>query len=261
MAKESRQEVAHPEQTALDDIERLAQEHAGLGTSQREEDKIQAWVKVLHQLSPELNPKEPTFAGPGAAAGDILIAAHSLVIPGDKGFHFQQCGYQYSWVEWPGPVGSSGRPVARHPQKPAHLGGQSADNIGRIDCNNGHQIIETRYHMGLVYYDDMPPFAATIAYSSTGSPVSTHWTNQQWAKKNRDGSLAPTFKYLWHLVSVERSNEKGRWYLLVPKKGGESLASADQFKVGLDIAQKIKNQQLQLADDETASGAIDNIPF
>lgn len=252
-------DVTKADTTAMTDaeLERLSEQYAGMGTSDREEDRIQAWVKVLHQLSPELNRNEPTYVENGKA-GDIWIAAHSLLIPGQVGFHFQQCGYQYTWVEWPGSPGSGGRPVARHSGKPAHLGGESTA-IGKIDLPNGHQIIETRYHMGIVYVEDHPPFPATIAYSSSGSPVSTNWINKQWSKRNPNGSLAPAFKYLWHMTTVERSNDRGRWYLLMPK--GEMAATKEQFSSGAEIAQKIKQQLLRLGDEETTTGQIDEIPF
>lgn len=252
-------EVTKTQSTALtdeDELFRLAQQHAGLGQSDREEDRIQAWIKVLHQLSPELNRNEPSYAGDQAKPGDIWIAAKSLLIPGQTGFHFQQCGYQYNWVEWPGQPGSGGRPIARHSKKPSHLGGSS--EFGRIDLPNGHQIIETRYHLGLVYADGVAPFPATISYSSTGAAVSTNWVNRQWAKRNpNDGSLTPSCLYLWHMVTKERSNDRGRWYLLMPES--EIMATKEQYLMGSEVSERIKESQLKIGDNE--GGMQDEIPF
>jgi len=252
-------EVSTPSQTALDEIEKLAQEHAGLGTSDREEDKIQAWVKVLHQQSPELNARDPSYVVDGRP-GDLWIAAQNLLIKGEEGIWVQQVGYNYAWVEWPGAAGSGGRPINRYPDKPEHLGGNS-DTIGRIDLPNGHQIIETRYHLVLIYRDGEPPFAATINYSSTGAGVSQNWTNSIWHKFNADGSKAPAFKYIWHMTTVERSNDKGRWYLLMPRKGEEKLATPEQFRLGLETAQRISANKLQMAEEDATNASIDAIPF
>ena len=152
------------------EMDALAEQHAGLGTSDRSEDRIQAFVKVLHQLSPELNSRDPNHV-PGAAPGDIWIAAQNLLIPGQEGFQFQQIGYQYFWVEWPSKTPSAGAfPIDRHKSKPR--GGRD-NSIGQVEFDNGHVATETRYHIGLVYYKDLAPFPAVISYSSTGAAVST----------------------------------------------------------------------------------------
>jgi hypothetical protein len=256
--------LAEVEKTATDLVETgeltpaqmaaLAQEDSGLGASDRSEDRIQAFVKVLHQLSPELNAREAAYVK-GANAGDIWIAAQNLLIPGQEGFMFQQVGYQYFWVEWPSKTPSAGSfPIDRHKSKPR---GQD-DGPGTVNLDNGHVAIETRYHIGLVYYKDHPAFPAVISYSSTGAAVSSNWTNRQWVKRNPDGSMAPTYPYLWHMATVERSNEHGRWYLLVPSRGNEITANATQFKTGRDLAKQFAAQEIKVAEQGTAQ---DEIPF
>jgi hypothetical protein len=242
-----------------EEMMRLAEQHAGLGQSDREEDKIQAWVKVLHQLSPELNRNEPSYAGPEAAPGDIWIAANSLLIPGSIGFLFQQCGYQYSWVEWPGQPGSGGRPVARHDKKPDHLGGDNSV-FGKIELPNGHQIIETRYHLGLIYAEGQPPFPATISYSSTGSRMSTNLTHKLQAKRLPNGVMAPTCMFLYRMTTTPQKNDRGQsWHLLMP--GQDQRATPEQFKVGLEVSEKIKSHLLQMGEEEATNRQIDEIPF
>jgi hypothetical protein len=232
----------------------LAMENAGLGASDRSEDRIQSFVKVLHQLSPELNAREASYVK-GANAGDIWIAAQNLLIPGQEGFMFQQIGYQYFWVEWPSKTPSAGSfPIDRHKTKPR--GKDTA--LGAVELDNGHVAIETRYHIGLVYYKDVPAFPAVISYSSTGAAVSTNWTNRQWVKRLPNGQMSPTCMYLWHLNTVERSNEHGRWYLLVPSRDSEISATTAQFKVGLDLSKKFADQEIRVAEQGTAA---DDIPF
>jgi len=237
------------------EIDDLARSHAGLGASDRSEDRIQAFVKVLHQLSPELNARDAAFVK-GAQAGDIWIAAQNLLIPGQEGFMFQQIGYQYFWVEWPSKTPSAGSfPIERYKTKPK--GGED-NTIGQVEFPNGHVAIETRYHVGIVYYKDHPPFPAVISYSSTGAAVSTNWTNRMWVKKNSDGTMAPSFKHLWHLSTIERSNEHGRWSLLVPSRDAEITATAKQFMQGLDLAKRFASQEIKVEEQQTAT---DEIPF
>ena len=237
-----------------DEMLALAEQQAGLGTSEQSEDRIQSFVKVLHQLSPELNPREASHVK-GAAPGDIWIAAQNLLIPGQEGFMFQQVGYQYYWVEWPSKTPSAGSfPIDRHKTKPR---GED-DGLGAVNLPNGHVAIETRYHVGLVYYKDVPPFPAVISYSSTGAAVSTNWTNRQWVKRLPSGKMAPVFMYLWHMVTVERSNEHGRWSLLVPEREAEISANSTQFKMGLDLAKKFEAQEIKMGEEQTSN---DSIPF
>ena len=232
----------------------LAEEHAGLGASEQSEDRIQSFVKVLHQLSPELNAREASFVK-GAAPGDIWISAQNLLIPGQEGFMFQQVGYQYYWVEWETKTPKAGSfPLGRYKTKPH---GED-DGLGAVVLDNGHVCIETRYHIGLIYYKDLPPFPAVISYSSTGAAVSTNWTNRQWVKRLPSGKMAPTCMYLWHMVTVERSNEHGRWSLLVPAREAEISANGPQFKVGLDLAKKFESQEIKVAEQSTSN---DSIPF
>jgi len=237
------------------EMEALAREHSGLGASDRTEDRIQAFVKVLHQLSPELNARDAAFVK-GAGAGDIWIAAQNLLIPGTEGFMFQQIGYQYFWVEWPSKTPSPGSfPIERYKTKPK--GGED-NSIGQVEFPNGHVAIETRYHVGLIYYKDHPPFPAVISYSSTGASVSTNWTNRMWVKRNSDGSMAPSFKFLWHLSTIERSNDKGRWSLLVPSREAEISATSKQFLQGLDLAKRFAAQEIKVEEQQTST---DEIPF
>ena len=239
---------------SADEVAALAEQYAGLGTSDRSEDRIQSFIKILHQLSPEMNPREATHI-PGAAPGDIWIAAQNLLIPGQEGFLFQQIGYQYYWVEWESKVPKAGSfPIDRYKTKPR---GRD-DGPGAVELDNGHVCIETRYHIGLVYYKDLPPFPAVITYSSTGAAVSQNWTNRQWQKRLPSGKIAPAAMYLWHLTTVERSNDKGRWSLLMPSRNAEISANGAQLKMGLDLSAKFESQELKVAEQATAG---DSIPF
>lgn len=263
MAKQAKQDiVAAPSGELTEaDIDRMALEQAGMGESDRAEDRIQSWVKVLQQLSPELNSRETAYVE-GAKAGDIWIAAKSLLIPGQEGFLFQACGYQYAWVEWSGQPGSNSRIVNRYPDIPKQLGGER--NWGRIDLPNGHQIVETRYHMGLVYgAGDLAPFPATITHSSTGNNAAINWIDQRRAKRNIDGSMFPIHRYLWRMVTVPKSNDRGHWYVLEAKGKAERKANPEQYMAGGEIATQIAEHQLKLGEDEgtSAQTETDSIPF
>jgi len=260
MAKADKTELTKADSTDLSEIDRLSQQYAGAGQSEREEDRIQAFVKVLHQLSPEMNPAEPTYVE-GAKPGDILITAQNILIPGQEGFFFQPCEYIYAWAEWSGPPGTSSRRVNSYPERPVHLGGESTAP-GKIVLPNGHEIVETRYHLGLVYIDGLEPFPATISYSSTGTNVSKNWIHKMRAKRNSDGSLTPIFKYLWRLITVPQSNDRGqRWHLLTPKDKAEQPATPEQFKAGAEIYDKLKEHKLKMAEEDAVNAQIDQIPF
>jgi hypothetical protein len=245
-SKSNNTAVAKQDQSAnaLIDPELMKQIEAdsGLGVSDRAEDRIQAWVKVLHQLSPEMNPRDPDFVK-DAKPGDIWIKAQNLLVPGDKGIIFQQCAYQLRWVEWPGAVGSSGQPVARYDKAPPNW------EFGGIVTDDGHHIIETRYHLGIVYADGLDPFPAQIAFSSTGAPVSINWSNIQKHKKLPNGKMAPAYLSLYRLTTIERSNEKGRWFLLDPKDAGH--ASSDQIRLGMEVSHDISEQKLKMGEGES----------
>jgi len=240
------------------ELEALYKKFAGAGHSQYEEDRVQSFIKVLQQLSPELNSRESAYVE-GAKAGDIWIATKSLLIPGQTGFRFQHCDYQKIWVEWP--AGRSGGPVAKYGELPMEY--RNIKTWGTIDLPNGHQIVETRYFMGLAYVDDMEPFPAIISYVSTGARVATNWLDRIDAKRNPDGSLAPAFKFLWHMVTKPQDNDRGQWYLLVPEARAEVQANKQQSLLAGEITQKIWDKKIQIGDEiSTPQGKIDDqIPF
>jgi len=240
-----------------EDIERLADERSGAGMEDREEDRVQSWVKVLHQLSPELNMRQPNYVE-GAKAGDIWIAGRQLLISGAQGFDFLPVVYRLEWVEWPGQPGSGGRPIARYSKAPEQHGGtQSAP--GKIDLPNGHQIIETRYFMGIIFGHD-EPFPAILTFTSTGTNQATNWIQRIRSKKNASGKMAPIYRYVWHVTTIPMSNKSGQeWYLL--RAGKETLATAEQFKMGVEADDKARDNKLKIEEDAAVQQSIDQLPF
>jgi len=240
-----------------EDVERLADERSGAGIQDREEDRVQSWVKVLHQLSPELNMRQPNYVE-GAKAGDIWIAGRQLLISGTQGFDFLPVVYRLEWVEWPGQPGTGGRPVARYPKAPEQHGGTQIAP-GKIDLPNGHQIIETRYFMGVVFGFE-EPFPAILTFTSTGTDQAKNWIQRIRSKKNASGKMAPLYRYMWHVTTFPMSNKAGQeWYLL--KAGKETLATNDQFKIGLEADDKARSDQLKIIEDESVQQSIDSLPF
>ncbi len=193
-------------------LDEVMKTDAGKGLSTDASDNLVPLAAVLQKGSPQVDETSPSYV-PGAKAGDILLKnLDKPVVKGQDGFLFQPCHFSKDWVEWV-PRERGGGLVARHRSKPKEASEPSPD--GKTFMPNGNELKETRYHEGYAHVDGRQvPFV--VNFTSTGHTVSRNWMFSMNTKQDAGGRAYPAASQLWRLKTRERSNAKGKWFVIEP---------------------------------------------
>ena len=211
---------------------------AGRGSSTDAADNIVPLIYVLQANSPQVNRRNPAYIE-GAEPGDIWLRnAPRPIIKGDKGIVFQQSYFNKDWVEWV-LRDEGGGFVARYDECPPNAKDQpdptNPDRMRKM-LPNGHEVRETRYHIGIVYSDDMMPMPYVIPLSSSGHTVSKNWMGMITSKKNAAGIPIASFTSLYKLTTKLRKNNRGQeWFTLNVVDLG-FVNSIEQYNLGAALA-------------------------
>jgi hypothetical protein len=204
---------------------------AGKGTSQAAEDNMVPLIYILQDQSPQVLKRNPAYIE-GAETGCIWLRnAPSPIVKGEEGIDFQPCFFEKDVVEWRD-RDSGGGFIARHPFGPgedieklaARLGAEKRvdeKNPNRFDYilpNSGHELIETRYHVGhVIRSGHLLPFV--IPLSSSGHSFSREWMFKQNAKRTELGNTMASFACVYRLTTRLRKNASGEWFVFTADDG------------------------------------------
>lgn len=210
---------------------------AGQGVSKDAEDNLVPLVYILQALSPQVLKRNENYID-GAEAGMIWLRNSPVpIVDGDEGILFQPCHFHKDWVEWI-PRDSGGGFVARHAECP-----KNAERIedpkrpGRVKhvMPNGNEIVETRYHAGLVYGVTDQPLPYVIPMSRSGHSVSRGWMFMMNGKSlPNGGGTPPSFSCLYRLKTKVRQNVDGEWFTWLVEDAGW-VENVEQYEAGKRI--------------------------
>lgn len=126
------------------------------------------------------------------------------------------------------------------------------EETGKSETEDGHDLIDTRYHYGIAIYDDGEFEPALITMASTQLRKSKRWMSLMQGIKI-GGQKAPTFTQAYSLSTMKEENEKGKWRGWVIKHDSpvtdESIAQAV-----VDFRQALMEGKVTV-DMEQAAGA------
>lgn len=204
----------------------------GRGLSTRRVDNLVPLVYVLDAKSKQCDKQDPQYIR-GAEAGMILLrGAQEPLVDGDKGMMFQPCDFWREWNIW---APKRGGFVSKIPipdsvddvnafivkQVPGAKEVEVNDEQGNPrkvwrDTKTGNDLVFTRCHAGFVLSEDgsEPPLPYIIPLSSTGHSVSRAWMPMMNRKTLPDGRIADSFACVYRLRTRQRTNTKGKWYVL-----------------------------------------------
>lgn len=230
-------------------LERMLKD-AGKGVSSLQEDNIVPLIYIMQPLSPQLQRNNAKFVQ-GAMAGDIMLRnLTDPMVPGDQGIIFQHCFFDKDWVEWI-PRNSGGGFVGRSKERPD-------DAVEKVDPQNknkkrwfrpnGNEVIETRYHIGYVHMDDRRlPYV--IPFSSTGHTVSRSWMFTMNSKRLPSGDVAAGWSSLFKLITRERSNVSGTWFVFDPIDLGY-VQSVEDYDLGERLYEAFNKGEKRVEDPD-----------
>ena len=182
------------------------------GENISQEDLALPFLKVLGQLSPEINKVHAKYIE-GAEPGMILNTVSGHLYDGKKGIEVVPVHYKRQLVEWQDRGSSTGAPVAIHSADSDIMSKTTRDKSYKDRLPNGNYIENTANHFVVLLGD--APTTALISMKATQLKVSRKWNSMMMGIKlqGKNGMFTPpTYSHIYKLKTVQMSNDKGTWF-------------------------------------------------
>ena len=227
--------------------------------SMSQDDLALPFLKVLGQLSPEVNARHAKHIT-GAEPGMILNTVTNELYNGTKGIQVIPCFYKREYVEWKDRGESLGAPVGIHAADSDVVASAKRDNMNKDRLPNGNYLENTASHFVLLIGDN--PCTALITMKATQLKVSRKWNTMMMGIKLQGKSglfTPPTYSHVYKLSTVQMSNDKGTWFGWDINKVGpiQNRALYDQAK---SFSQNISKGNIK-AKHTSDSEKTESAPF
>ena len=174
-----------------------------------QEDLALPFLKILGQLSPEVNKRDGKYvegAEPGLIINTVTNELYNDVdvIP---------CHYKRQYIEWQDRGTSTGAPVAIHEADSDIISQTTRGKDYKDRFANGNYLENTANHY-VIYLNDTPQ-QAMVSMKSTQLKVSRKWNSMMMGIKmqGKNGLFTPpTYSHIYNLKTVQMSNDKGTWF-------------------------------------------------
>ena len=183
----------------------------GLGTI-GQEDLALPFLKILGQLSPEVNKRDGKYVE-GAEPGMIFNSVSGELYDGVKGINVIPCFYKLEYIEWKDRGEGLGAPVAIYDSSSDIMSKTTPDANYKDRLPNGNYIEKTASHFVIVAGDS--PSTALISMKSTQLKISRKWNSMMSGikMKGANGMFTPaSFSHIYKLKTTQMSNDKGTWF-------------------------------------------------
>ena len=174
-----------------------------------QEDLALPFLKILGQLSPEVNKRDGKYVE-GAEPGKIINTVTNELY---DTLNVVPCHYKRQYIEWQDRGTSSGAPVAIHDADSDIVSQTTRDKSYKDRLPNGNYLDNTASHFILTLGEN--PQTALISMKSTQLKVSRKWNSMMMGIKlqGKNGLFTPpTYSHIYKLKTVQMSNDKGTWF-------------------------------------------------
>ena len=183
----------------------------GLGKISQE-DLALPFLKILGQLSPEVNKRDGKYVE-GAEPGMIFNSVSGELYDGVKGIDVIPCFYKLEYIEWKDRGEGLGAPIAIYDSSSDIMSKTKPDANYKDRLPNGNYIEKTASHFVIVSGDS--PSTALISMKSTQLKISRKWNSMMSGikLKGQNGLYTPaSFSHIYKLKTTQMSNDKGTWF-------------------------------------------------
>ena len=174
-----------------------------------QEDLALPFLKVLGQLSPEVNERDAKHVK-GAKPGKIINTVTNELFDEIK---IIPCHYKRQYIEWQDRGTSTGAPVAIHDASSDIVSQTTRGKDYKDRLPNGNYLDNTAQHFVLAL--GKTPQTALISMKGTQLKVSRKWNTMMMGIKmqGKNGLFTPpTYSHIYNLKTVQMSNDKGTWF-------------------------------------------------
>ena len=185
---------------------------AGQGIANiKQEDLALPFLKVLGQLSPEVNTRDAKYVK-GAQPGMIINTVTAELSDGEKGIEVLPVYYKRQYIEWQDRGESKGAPVNIY-DAGDDIPKTTRDKGNKDRLANGNYLENTVSHFVILL--GKTPTTALISMKATQLKISRKWNSMMMGIKmqGKNGLFTPpTYSHIYKLKTVQQSNDKGTWF-------------------------------------------------
>jgi hypothetical protein len=177
-----------------------------------QEDLALPFLKVLGQLSPEVNKKNSKYVK-GAEPGMIINTVTTDIYDGEKGINVVPVFYKRQYIEWQDRGESSGAPVQIY-EAGDDVPQTTRDKSNKDRLPNGNYLENTASHFVIVVSGNAPS-TALISMKATQLKISRKWNSMMMGLRlqGKNGLFTPpTYSHIYNLKTIQMTNDKGTWY-------------------------------------------------
>ena len=177
-----------------------------------QEDLALPFLKILGQLSPEVNKRDGKYVE-GAEPGMIFNSVSGELYDGVKGIDVIPAFYKLEYIEWKDRGEGPGAPVAIYDSSSDVMSKTKPDANYKDRLPNGNYIEKTASHFVIVSGDS--PSTALISMKSTQLKISRKWNSMMSGikMKGANGMFTPaSFSHIYKLKTTQMQNDKGTWF-------------------------------------------------
>ena len=234
------------------------QDQAGGMDQMGQGDFAMPFLRVLGQLSPEVNERDAKYVS-GAKAGMIFNTVTKQAYDGVEGVNVIPCGYKREYVEWSDRGEGTSAPVAIHSVASGIINDatRGADYKDRLP--NGNYLENTASYF--VMLPDMQQ--ALITMKSTQLKVSRSWNSMMNSIKlqGKNGLFTPAaYSHVYKLSTVQQSNDKGTWFGWNIEKVGP-VQDKNLYEAAKQFVSSVTTVEVKHGEGETKAKAQDSVPF
>jgi len=209
-----------------------------------QEDLALPFLKVLGQLSPEINSRDAKYIK-GAQPGMILNTVTGDYYDGEKGINVLPVFYKRQYIEWQDRGASMGAPVAIHEVDSDLLSKVTRDKSNKDRLPNGNYLENTASHFVILMGDT--PTTALISMKATQLKISRKWNSMMMGIKMQGKSglfTPPTYSHIYNLKTVQQSNDKGTWFGWDVAKVGP-VQDKSVYDIAKNFAERVGKGEIQ----------------
>ena len=177
-----------------------------------QEDLALPFLKILGQLSPEVNKRDGKYVE-GAEPGMIFNSVSGELYDGVKGIDVIPAFYKLEYIEWKDRGDGPGAPVAIYDSSSDIMSKTKPDANYKDRLPSGNYIEKTASHFVIITGDS--PSTALISMKSTQLKISRKWNSMMSGikLKGKNGLFTPaSFSHIYRLKTTQMSNDKGTWF-------------------------------------------------
>ena len=206
-----------------------------------QEDLALPFLKVLGQLSPEVNKRDGKYVE-GAEPGKIINTVSNELY---DSINVLPVFYKRQYVEWQDRGTSTGAPVAIHEADSDIVSQTTRDKSFKDRLPSGNYLENTANHFVILLGDS--PTTALISMKATQLKVSRKWNSMMLGIKmqGKNGLFTPpTYSHIYNLKTVQMSNDKGTWFGWDVSKVGP-VSDKGVYDIAKTFAERVGKGEIQ----------------